>query len=131
MVVTNEEEINRVKIRIKKFLDNDRRLKSELKENSRYLAIAESYLASLMQKPVSEVTSVKSITDHLEDILRQNNRAMKAQELWENITQIPGLADTALTTVTTTLIRYANKGKRFEKVAPNTYEIKREAICNS
>lgn len=123
----NEEgEISRVKMRIEEFLAEDRRLKSQLKENSRNLAIAERYLASLMQKSVSEVTSVKSIADLLEDILRQNDRAMKAQELWENIIQTPGLASTALTTVTTTLLRYANKGKRFNKVAPNTYEIKKE-----
>ena len=124
--MNDEGEISRVKMRIEEFLAEDRKLKSQLKENSRNLAIAENYLASLMQRPVSEVTSVKSIADLLEDILRQNNRAMKAQDLWEDITQIPGLASTALTTVTTTLLRYANKGKRFNKVAPNTYEIRKE-----
>ncbi len=127
MVMANEEEINRVKSRIEKFLALDRRLKRRLKENSRDLASAENYLALLMRKPVSEVTSVKSIADHLEEILRRNNRSMKAQELWEKICEIPGLANTALTTVTTTLIRYANKEKRFKKVAPNTYEIRKEA----
>lgn len=127
MVMTNEEEINRVKTRIEEFLAKDRELKVKLKENSRNLMIAEEYLASLMHKPVSEITSVKSITDHLEKILREGGRAMKAQELWEKIQQVPGLASTALTTVTTTLIRNANKGKRFNKVAPNTYELKKEA----
>lgn len=121
--MTSEEEINRVKTRIEEFLAEDRELKVKLKENSRNLTIAEEYLASLMHKPVSEVTSVKSIADHLEEILRENGRVMKAQELWEKIQQVPGLASTALTTVTTTLIRNANKGKRFEKSAPNTYEL--------
>ena len=126
MVMTNEEEINRVKTRIEEFLAKDRELKVKLKENSRNLTITEEYLASLLHKPVSEITSVKSITDHLEEILREGGRAMKAQELWEKIQQVPGLASTALTTVTTTLIRNANKGKRFNKVAPNTYELKKE-----
>lgn len=123
MVMTNEEEINRVKTRIEEFLANDRQLKLKLKENSKDLAIAENYLASLLKKPVSEVTSIKSITDHLEEILRKNNRAMKAQELVQEIQTIPGLFNTALTTVTTTLIRNSNKDKRFKKVAPNTYEV--------
>ncbi len=128
--MVDEEEINRVKARIQKLLAKERRLKFMLKENNRDIASTENYLASLMRKPISEITSVKSITDHLEEILRQNDRPMKAQELWEKICEIPGLANTALTTVTTTLIRYANKGKRFNKVAPNTYEIRKEArLC--
>ncbi len=128
MVTVSKEENNRVKARIEEFLANDRRLKTELKGNSRNLQIAEEYLASLLGTTVSEISSVKSITDHLEEILRQHNRPMKAQELWEKICEIPGLSNTALTTVTTTLIRYANRGKRFNKVAPNTYELLKKEV---
>ena len=121
-ITSNEEEVMRVRQRIEEFLAKDRQLKTELKENSRNIQIAEEYLANLLGKPVSEISSVKSITDHLEDILRANMCAMKAQELWERIRAIPGLENTALPTVTTALIRNSNKGKRFIKVTPNTYE---------
>lgn len=123
MAITNEDEVMRVRQRIENFLAKDRQLKAELKENSRDIQIAEEYLAHLLGKQVSEISSVKSITDHLEDLLLANNRAMKAQELWENIRAIPGLENTALPTVTTALIRNSNKAKRFKKVAPNTYEL--------
>lgn len=113
----------RVKQRIENFLAKDRQLKAELKENSRNIQIAEEYLAHLLGKQVSEISSVKSITDHLEDLLFANMRPMKAQELWEMIRAIPGLENTALPTITTALIRNSNKGKRFKKVAPNTYEL--------
>ncbi|MCD9186295.1 MAG: winged helix-turn-helix domain-containing protein [Pyrinomonadaceae bacterium] len=121
--MTNEEEVMQVRQRIEEFLAKDRQLKAELKENNRNIQIAEEYLAHLLGKQVSEISSVKSITDHLEDILRANMRPMKAQELWEMIRAITGLENTALPTVTTALIRNSNKGKRFEKVAPNTYEL--------
>ena len=121
--MTDKEEIERVKQRIEKLLEKDRRLKFRLKRNGEDLSNAENYLASLLRKPVSEITSVKSITDHLEEILRRNERPMKAQELWEWIRDIPGLLGTGLPTVTTALIRNANKGKRFRKTAPNTYEL--------
>lgn len=121
--MTDKEEIERVKQRIEKLLEKDRRLKFRLKRNAEDLSDAEKYLASLLRRPVSEITSVKSITDHLEEILRRNERPMKAQELWDAIRDIPGLMGTALPTVTTALIRNANKGKRFKKVAPNTYEL--------
>lgn len=123
MVMTNEEEITRVKLRITEFLAKDRKLKAEIKENKKYLDITEKYLASLLGKSVKEITKVKSITDHLEDILDKHGRPMKAQELLEKIQNIPGLVETALPTVTTTLIRNSNKGKRFRKTAPNTYEL--------
>jgi predicted PilT family ATPase len=123
MAMTNEDEVMRVRQRIEEFLAKDRQLKTELKENSRNIQIAEEYLAHLLGKQVSEISSVKSITDCLENILRANNRAMKAQELWEMIRSIPGLENTALPTITTALIRNSNKGKRFKKVAPNTYEL--------
>lgn len=123
MTMTNEEEVMQVRQRIEEFLAKDRQLKAELKENNRNIQIAEEYLAHLLGKQVSEISSVKSITDHLEDILRANMRPMKAQELWEMIRAITGLENTALPTVTTALIRNSNKGKRFEKVAPNTYEL--------
>lgn len=122
MVKANEEEINRVKARIEEFLVNDRRLKTELKENNRNIEIAEEYLASLLGTTVSEISSVKSIGDHLEEALRKNSRPMKAQELLAVIRTIPGLENTALPTVTTNLIRNSSKKKRFNKVAPNTYE---------
>lgn len=128
MAITNEDEVMRVKQRIENFLAKDRQLKAELKENSRNIQIAEEYLAQLLGKQVSEISSVKSITDYLEDILRANMRPMKAQELWENIRRIPGLENTALPTVTTALIRNANKGKRFKKVAPNTYEALKKEV---
>lgn len=123
MAITNEDEVMRVKQRIENFLAKDRQLKAELKENSRNIQIAEEYLAHLLGKQVSEISSVKSITDHLEDLLFANMRPMKAQELWEMIRAIPGLENTALPTITTALIRNSNKGKRFKKVAPNTYEL--------
>lgn len=123
MVVPNEEEIARVRIRITELLTRDRELKAELKENSRNILAAEQYLASLLGTTVSEISSVKSITDHLEETLRRENRPMKAQQLLEVIQAIPGLENTALPTITTNLIRNSNKGKRFKKVAPNTYEV--------
>lgn len=123
MPTPNKEEIVRVKIRITQLLARDRDLKSKFKRNKKDLESAEIYLASLLGKSVKEITKVKSITDWLEEILRRKGQAMKAQELLEEIQLIPGLEKTNLPTVTTALIRNSNKGKRFKKVAPNTYEL--------
>lgn len=123
MPTPNKEEIVRVKIRITQLLARDRDLKSKLKRNKKDLESAEIYLASLLGKSVKEITKVKSITDWLEETLRRKGQAMKAQELLEEIQLIPGLEKTNLPTVTTALIRNSNKGKRFKKVAPNTYEL--------
>lgn len=126
MTIRDEEEIARVKLRIDQFLEKGRELKVKVRENDKALEIAENYLASLLRKSVKEITRVKSITDHLEDILRKNNRPMKAQKLLEKLHEIPGLMMTTLPTVTTTLIRNSKDGKRFEKVAPNTYKLREE-----
>lgn len=126
MLIPNKEEVARVRLRIKEFLSKGRKLKAELKENDRNIMIAEQYLASLLGTTVSQISSVKSITDHLEEILLRENRPMKAQELLERICEIPGLEHTVLPTITTNLIRNSNKGKRFRKVLPNTYEALKE-----
>ena len=71
MVISDNEEIIRVRSRIEELLTKDRELKAEIKENNRNIEIAEEYLASLLGTTVSEISSVKSIGDHLEEALRK------------------------------------------------------------
>lgn len=126
MVVKNKAEIERVQIEIQEKLVKHRNLKSALTENGNALQALENYLAYLMEKPVSEISVIKSIPDHLEAILRTNGSPMKAKDLWIAIREIDGLENTALQTITGALIRYVNKGKRFTRPAPNTYYVKED-----
>lgn len=126
MVIRNEEEINRLRIRIKECVETDRRLKDELRKNKKIWKSAEEYLASVLETPISEISLDKSLTDHLEEILRKHKRPMKAVELLNEIQAIPGLSHTAATTLNTTLLRNSGKGKRFRKVSTGMYEILKE-----
>ncbi len=124
MVVKNKAEIEQLKIQIQEKLVKRRKLKSDLTELDKDLQTLENYLAYLLGKPVSEISGIKSIPDHLENILRSKGHSMSAKELVAAITKIPGLEQTAQQTVTGALIRYVNKGKRFIRTAPNTYDVK-------
>jgi hypothetical protein len=123
MVVKNKAEIERIQIEIQEKLVKRRNLKSALTENDNALQALENYLAYLVGKPVSEISVRKSIPDHLEAILRANGSPMKANDLWIAVSEIDGLENTALQTITGALIRYVNKGKRFTRTGPNTYYV--------
>lgn len=126
MVVKNKAEIERVEIEIQEKLVERRNLKSALTKNDSDIQTLENYMAYLVGKPVSEISVIKSIPDHLEDILREKAHPTKAKDLWIAIREIDGLENTALQTITGALIRYVNKGKRFTRTGPNTYYVMEE-----
>jgi hypothetical protein len=128
MVQRNEREIAKVKLELEEKLIKRRRLKQEQIENDTVINTLENYLAYLVGKPVEEISSTKSISDWLEYILREKGLPMRVKDLLFEVRQIPGLEHTALQTITGVLIRYSNKGKRFERVAPNTYYILEEKM---
>lgn len=126
MTIEDDERIADIKSKIEERLSKRSELKQAQLENDEEIRQLEGYLAFLLQKPISEISIFKSIPDHLEAILKARGHPMKAKELLEAIRQIPALENTALQTVTGALIRLANKKQRFERVAPNTYYLRKE-----
>lgn len=126
MVFREEQEIERVKGGIQEKLAERRELKLALAKNDEDMRALEGYLAYLLGKPVSEISVVKSIPQNLAGILRNKGHPMRAKELLTELRRIPGLENTAMQTLTGALIRYVNKGKKFQRVAPNTYWVLEE-----
>jgi hypothetical protein len=68
--------------------------------------------------------SKPSIADAVEDILRENKAPMHMNRLVQSLAD-RGIA-AAKGTVTTAIARYVAQGRRFERVEPNTFGLKKE-----
>lgn len=127
MVEKNKAEIASVQLKIQGKLAKRYKHRAAIAAIDADVQALESYLAYLTGKTVGEISVSKSLGDHLAEILRNKGRPMHVKDLLENLRQLnPGLAHTALQTVTGILIRNSNKKKRFKRIGPNIYDILEE-----
>lgn len=118
MVVNNLETV-----RIDKLLEEARAEEKDLKIR---LSNVQSKIKSLSETRAllrGEDSQQKSIPDALEEILHKRGKA-HVDELVEILkTEYHHLSSVAKQTVSGALIRYANQGKRFERVGKNTFAL--------
>lgn len=124
MVVKNDEEARRVMQEILERRALRKEIKAKQLENDRRLKSLESLHAYLTGNP--ESAGAQNIPEILEKILRESRRPLHAKILVEAVRRFPGFEETAHQTVTGALIRLTNQGKRFTRVAPNTYDVLKE-----
>lgn len=121
MVVRNDDEAQQAMEEILERRALRKELKAKQLENDRKLKSLESLYSYLTGNP--DGPWAQSIPELLEKILRDAQRPLHAKLLVEAVRRFPGFEETGHQTVTGALIRLTNQGKRFKRVAPNTYDI--------
>lgn len=132
MVGSDNEEIERMRQKLQEKLIKRAELKLLTSENEKDIKSCQSFLDFLLGTPFDEISSPRTISQILTEILKEANRPLHARELVEALRRgYPGFENTGHQTVTGALIRNVNKGKRFKRVAPNVYDVLKEGEENS
>jgi len=114
------DEVLEIDRKLEKRVAERKEIELMLAENTAEINSLETRKAFLLKKDVSEITVLKSIPDHLEEILTERG-ATHCKILVEELKRRGVTA--AKYTVSTALMRNAKKGKRFVYVGPNIYDV--------
>ncbi len=125
----NSAEIESVNWQIRKKMDERRELKQLLDKNKHEINVLENYKALQLEVDKKTFSVFRSIPDHLENILKERKEPMHLYELVSALNE-QGISASEQT-VSTGLLRYANKNRRFIRVSPNTYDLLNKKEQNS
>lgn len=122
--MNTDDELNYIDEKIRSELVERKNLTKLLGENTQRIGTYEDHKALILKKDKSEFSVFRSIPDHVESIFKEKRKPLYISEILSELND-RGI-ESSMATISTALIRYVNKDKRFQRVAPNTYYLLEE-----